>query len=443
MSHPLEGFIRALRACDVPVSVREATEAYRTVEIVGYGERRFLKDALGIVMAKTHDEKLSFEACFDLYFARAELADTAEAAEARRQAEGEAAETLADRLLAGDSAALAQTMEAAGTAVGVQEIRFFTQRGYFTRRILDAMGLREMEERIQALREAGDQGSLGVAEALEKGRAYLLGEARAYVERQHEIFARPASQRLREEFLERTRLSALDERDYARMHNLVRRMAKRLAAKHSLHKRRRRRGQLDVRRTLRANMGRDGIPFEVIWRRRKIDRPSVIAICDVSRSVAAAARFLLLFLHSLNELLRDMRAFAFSDSLIEVTDVLDEQGIDDAIKTIMRDIGYRSTDYGQAFADFKASHLAAIDRKTTVIILGDGRSNMTEPRADILETIYRRARRVIWLNPEPKTFWGTGDSEMPRFRPYCHLATHCSTVKDLERVIDDLLTVSA
>ncbi|MBM3491931.1 MAG: VWA domain-containing protein, partial [Alphaproteobacteria bacterium] len=323
MSHPLEGFIRALRASDVPVSVREATEAYRALEAVGYADRQFLKDALGIVMAKTHDEKLVFEACFDLYFARAELADSAAAQAARRQAQGEAAESLADMLLAGDRAALAQAMEAAGAAVGVQEIRFFTQRGYFTRRMLDAMGLREMEERIQQLRQAGEVGSTGQADALERGRAYLLGEARAYVERQHEIFARPASARLREEFLERTRLSALDERDYARMHNLVRRMAKRLAAKHSLHKKRRRRGQLDVRRTLRRNMGRDAIPFEVIWRMRKIDRPSVVAICDVSRSVAAAARFLLLFLHSLNELLRDMRAFAFSDSLIEVTEVLD------------------------------------------------------------------------------------------------------------------------
>ena len=322
---------------------------------------------------------------------------------------------------------------------GVEEIRFFTQRGYFARRILDEMGLRRLEQMIRQMREEGDQR----AGQLERGRGFLLDEARSYVERQHELFARPQSERLREEFLERSRLSALERRDFQRMHRLVRRLAKRLAAKHSRRRKVLRRGHLDVRRTLRRSMATEGIPFHLVWRHRRIDRPKVVAICDVSRSVSAVARFLLLFLYSLNELLSDVRAFAFSDNLVEVSATLDDQEVEAAIDAVLEQIGYRSTNYGRAFEDFEEHFLDSIDRHTTVIIMGDGRSNNTDPRADILRLIHDRAKRVIWLNPEPRAFWGTGDSEMPALLPAVHLAKTVTTVRHLERLMDDLLEHAA
>ena len=98
-----------------------------------------------------------------------------------------------------------------------------------------------------------------------------------------------------------------------------------------------------------------------------------------------------------------------------------------------------STDYGRALDDLESQFGEAIDRRTTVIVLGDARSNYGDPRADIMHWIHQRSRRVVWLNPEPETFWGTGDSEMPRYRPYCHVAKTCRTIKHLERVVDDIL----
>ena len=102
-------------------------------------------------------------------------------------------------------------------------------------------------------------------------------------------------------------------------------------------------------------------------------------------------------------------------------------------------IGMRSTDYGQAFQDFADLHLNDIDRHTTVIILGDGRTNYVNPRIDILRAINERARAVIWLNPEPETFWTRGDSEMEKYRRFCHVAKTCNTLNQLERIIDDVL----
>ncbi len=452
MRPTLERFIRALRVSDVPVSVREGLEAHEVCDLVGFSDREILKHALAATVAKTEDEKERFEECFERFFDRDELDPSALEAFGDGGVPGETAMgepapmpslPLADMLLAGDGQAIAQTMEAAANQVGVSEVRFITQRGIMARRMLDEMGLRDLERMIWELRRRGGEGDLARAEALDAGRSYLLDEARDLVARQVELFARPNAERLREEFLAEARLSSLEARDLDRMQRLVRRIAKRLAAKHTRRRRRARRGRLDVRRTIRRNIGHDGVPFDLVWRHKRIDRPRVVAICDVSRSVSAAARFLLLFLYSLNEVLAEVRAFAFSDRLAEVSQTLDETEAAAAIDLVLEKIGFRPTDYGRMLEDFDEGFLDAVDRRTTVIILGDGRSNNTEPRQDLLEKIYRRAKRVIWLNPEPKSFWGTGDSEMPCYVPYCHLAQVCNTVKHLERVVDDLLLLAA
>ena len=307
------------------------------------------------------------------------------------------------------------------------------------------MGLRDLERLITSLRPSGqDNGdnyanAADLANRLEQGRRYLLEQARSYVERQYELYAKANGEALREEFLMETKMSNLEHRDFDRMHKIVRRMAKKLASRYARQRRHTKRGQLDIRRTLRRNMPHDGIPFEVFWKQTKIERPKIHVICDVSKSVAAAARFLLLFLYSMHEVIAQLEAFAFSDRLISVGDILKNNDVEQAIPEIMNAIGFRSTDYGQALLDYEEGFMDDLDRHTTIIILGDGRSNFTDPRIDIMRRLHDRSRSVIWLNPEPGTFWGTGDSEMPRYRPFCHIAKTCNTVMHLERVIDDIL----
>ena len=223
------------------------------------------------------------------------------------------------------------------------------------------------------------------------------------------------------------------------MEALVKRMAKRLASRYSRKRHRADKGKLDVRKTIRKSMPYGGVPFDIIWKRETIDKPKIVAICDVSRSVQAAAQFMLLFLYSLNEVVEKLEAFAFSDRLIRVGDILEEEKLDEAIAQIIKKIGFRPTDYGRALVDFSELHREEIDRHTTIIILGDGRSNYANPRLDIMREISHRSRAVIWLNPEPETYWGQGDSRMNDYARFCHVAKVCNTLNQLERIIEDVL----
>lgn len=442
MQRTLEQFFRALRAADVRVSPAEAIDATRAVAVTGFADRALLKDALCATLAKSRDEVERFDSIFETFFAR----DAVELPppQAGESSEADAAEAagspLAQAVLAGDAAAVQQAMEDAAGRAGVAEIRLTTQRSRLTRRLLEEMGVEEIEAIIAAARRAPD--GEGLAERLEAGRRALMAQAQTYVARQHDLYAAGSARELREERLARKQLNAdggVDPVDHALMQQLVKRMAKRLAARYHRRRRIARKGHLDVRKTLRRSVAYGGVPFEVAWKVRKIEKPSIVAICDVSKSVAAAAQFLLTFLYSLNEVVDRLDAFAFSGRLIPVGDILDENSVEQAIFHVLQQIGFQQTDYGRALEDFCDQHLDRLDRRTTVIILGDGRSNFAEPRLDLMRQIHDRARTVIWLNPEPESYWGQGDSVMDRYARFCHVAKQCATLAQLERIIEDVL----
>ncbi|MFN2288075.1 MAG: VWA domain-containing protein, partial [Chromatocurvus sp.] len=192
------------------------------------------------------------------------------------------------------------------------------------------------------------------------------------------------------------------------------------------------------RKTLRAGVPTDGIMFRTHWRRRKRDRAQVLALCDVSGSVAAYAKFLLIFLYSLQDVLPRMRSFAFSSHLGEVSDLFETYPIERAVELANWQYG-GATDYGGSLRDFARLALNDINRQTSVIILGDARNNRGDPELKIMQSLYQRSKQVIWLNPESRQAWGTGDSEMLRYLSACHFAAECNSLKQLERVIDQLL----
>ncbi|MDR3510422.1 MAG: VWA domain-containing protein [Caulobacteraceae bacterium] len=437
MQRTMEKFLRALRAVDVRVSPAEAIDAHRAADLTGYADRELFRDALCATLAKTADEVRRFERCFDTFFDRQEfkgLADAADAGEAPPQLAEDS--PLARMLLENDLAGLAQAMEDAAERAGAANIRLSSQRRLLTRRLLDEMGLKSLEGLIARAREDGET---ALAERLASKRAALFEEAARYVERQHDLYAGESGRKLREELLAEEKLTSVDPREMAGMQTLVRRMAKRLASRYSRRQRRAKQGQLDIRRTLRKAMPHEGLPFDIVWKTRKVDRPKIVALCDVSGSVANVSQFLMLFLYSLNEVVERLDAFAFSNRLIPVGDILDEETAEVAIAAVIKKIGLRSTDYGLSFEDFAGLHLQKLDRHTTVIILGDGRTNYVDPRIDILRQINERSRAVIWLNPEPESFWSRGDSEMERYRRFCHVVKTCNTLRQLERIIDDVL----
>ena len=441
MTEVLGDFIRALRSADVRVSTSESIDAGRVVGLVGLDDRMTLRDALGQVLAKSEDEKAAFEETFDTFFAfdqfksrppaanddRADSADGAEAeggegedgspqqsgspsapgsggmsGEPGEGGEPAPATDLASLLERGDQAELQMALAEGARQAQLNRIRLFTQRGMFTRRIMELMGLDGLNEEIEQRERDGNAAG---AESLSELREGLRGQVRDYVEKQLEIFTANSGRQLREEVLAQVRLSNIDRSDMKIMRELVRKMAKRLIALHSRRKKVSRRGVLDVRRTIRANIEYDG----------------------------------LMFLYSLQEVLPGVRSFAFSGQLGETTSLFEREKLEEALVEVLRDFGGGSTDYGQAFMDFEQIALDDVDHRTTVLILGDARSNYGDPRGDILKKIHARARRVVWLNPEPRTMWNSGDSEMRKLQPYCDKAVTCASLKDLERVVSDLL----
>ena len=465
MTQVLTDFIRALRAADVRVSTSESIDAGQVLGLVGYDDRELLRSALGQALAKSDDEKQAFEATFDRFFAFDQFATAPPGAPGDGSASpaGEGAASpgqseagggqpgdgggadggemqlpvdLVDLLERGDQAGLQMALAEAARRAGLNRIRLFTQRGMFARRIIELMGLEGLDRATAARRQAGDDAG---ADRLEAGREALFAQVRDYVEKQLKLFTANTGRQLREEVLSRIRLTNISDADLKIMRELVRKMAKRLVALHSRRRRRDNRGQLDVRRTIRANVEFDGPLFHTMWKKTRIDRPKVMALCDVSGSVAQVARFLLMFLYSVQEALPQVRSFAFSGKLGEVTRQFESQDAEQAMIAALEAHGGRPTDYGEALADFEALAMDDIDHRTTVLILGDARSNYVNPRADVLHRVHERARRVLFLNPEPRSLWSTGDSEMRRLAPHCDRVMTCASLKDLERVVSDLL----
>ena len=460
-SEALRRFFQVARGAGLRVSAAEGIDAARAVDLVGFGDRTLLKDTLALVMAKTPDEKAMYEEAFELYFKRDAFSGKGDGGEDEDGEDGDGrapnqgprtggdgmggsgGQSLGQLLESDDRATLAAEMEKAAREAGLENIRFFTQKNLYARRILDRMGLRALEREMEAMRATGTPENLGRAQFLENRVDQLRDAVRDFVERNLLLFAKGETEKFREELLKSTRLSNLERRDMDRMRILVRQMAKKLAARYAKTRRRRLRGQLDTRRTLRRNMGWGGIPFITVWKQKRIEKPRVMVLCDVSGSVAAMSGFLLMFLYALNEALSDIRSFAFAGSLTEVSDILAKQPVEQAIGTIMQTIGYGSSNYGNSFADFEDGWMQFVNNKTTVIVLGDGRGNRTDPRTDVIGRLSQRCKRIIWLNPEYKSAWGTGDSDMYRYAPFCNLVTVCNTLRQLERVIADILEDAA
>jgi hypothetical protein len=428
MQGPLLDFLRAARSAGLRISPAESIDAARAVDQVGYADRTTLRDTLSLVLAKTAEEKRLFADCFDLFFSRPAFAPE----QPEEPAPAAAESPLAQMLLSGDQSGLAAAAESAAAELRVSNITIFTQVNLYTRRILERMGLAALDREIAAAPPA-------TADRLREGRDRLREQVRELVQQNLALYARGQAEAYRDRTLARTRLAAIDRRDHDRMRKLVRAMARRLATQYGRRRKRRRRGLLDARRTIRRNMGWDGLPFLPVWKQEVIDKPKLVVLCDVSGSVAAMAQFLLLFLYSLNEALSGLHAFAFSGTLVPVSDLLEGQPIERAIPAVLDRAGFGSSNYGQALADFAESHMALLDSRTTVIILGDGRGNRTDPRTELLAAMANRARQIVWLNPEPRPLWGTGDSDMRRYAPHCRVAAVCNTLDALDRIIAGLL----
>jgi uncharacterized protein with von Willebrand factor type A (vWA) domain len=449
MKENLHRFFRAARGAGVRVSPAESIDAMRAVAKVGLSNKGVLRDAFLLTLAKSEEEKKALGDCFDLFFSQPELTppspanDQSDAAAPQQRfgAEtggGQSSENLgplAQMLVAQDRAEIAAAIANASGAASLPDIRYFTQRGLFSSRILDAMGIQRLRDDLDELTATNP----ALAERLQAATEALRESVRDAVSQALLLYGREEAENLRNEILRNAPLARIEPRQVEQMRALIRQIARRLRERYSKPRKRQRRGHLDVRRTLRRNAAWGGVPFLTAWKRRRRDRPKIVALCDVSGSVARVSDFFLLLIHSLHEVISDVRSFAFSGHLIEVSDILESRTPEDAMREIMSKVGFGSSDYGSSFADFERQWMECVTPQTTVIVLGDARSNNLDPGADILRRISERSKRLVWLNPEGRMSWGWGDSEMPRYQTFCNVARPCATAQQLERAVSDIV----
>jgi uncharacterized protein with von Willebrand factor type A (vWA) domain len=195
-------------------------------------------------------------------------------------------------------------------------------------------------------------------------------------------------------------------------------------------------GRIDPSRTMRRSMRFDGIPFTPVTVRRAEDRPRVVVLADVSLSVRATARFTLHLVHGLQDIFAQVRTFAFVDAVEETTELFADHPVEQALGLIFGgdvvDVDANS-DYGSVFGDFVDERLSAVTRRTTVLVLGDGRGNGNDPNLPAFEEITRRARETIWLTPEPRYSWGLGGCDLPRYAEFCDRVRVVRDLSGLER----------
>ena len=439
MEKVLTDFVKALRNSNVRVSPAETIDAVSVVDTVGYEDKDLLKRTLSIVLPKTPEEKKKFEDCFDDFFTD----------EIKQQISVEANELtdikdidsdLAKKLLEGSQGELMLSIADAAEEAEIREIRYFTQRSVFTRRILEKMGVGKLEDELMqmgASRE--DELPSQLEQELRNQLTNLRERVSDYVQQQFLLHGDVSGEQLREQVFKSMNMAQIDRSYLHEVHSLVRKMAKKLANLHSRRKKNFKKGKLDIRKTIRDNWVNQGILFDLSWAYKKVDRPKIYVICDVSGSVGAYARFMLMFLFSLTEVVSKLRAFVFSSNLGEVTNDFKDAQLDEAIEKALQKHGGGSTDYGQALTDFVSLCLDEIDKKTTVVILGDARNNFGPEKAHLMKSINERAKQVFWLNPEGKYRWDTGDSVMTTYSAYCTKVFQCGNIDQLERVISTLL----
>jgi uncharacterized protein with von Willebrand factor type A (vWA) domain len=476
----LNGFVAELRLAGLPVSLTENLDAMEAVRHVPLEDRDAFKYALGATLVKNHAHWKAFETVFEVYFSlrgaeyRINGEDDALDEEVARmlaemmgdqQGDGpqgggggmeglsaqELAEMLYRALQEGDQAMLAALARQAVTRfAGMEPGRPVggTYYLYRTLRNLDLDGL--LQRLLDEARATADGGLTPLEERLAKDEYETrLNQMRQEVEA--EIRRRLVADRGAEAMAKTLRKPLPEDIDFMHasreelavlrraLQPLTRKLAVRLARK----RRHGRKGPLDFRSTMRHSMNYGGVPAEPKFRYPRPSKPEILVIADISGSVAAFARFTLHLVYAISHQFSKVRSFVFIDGIDEVTSYF--EGVEDITEAVHRvnteaDVIWVDghSDYGHAFETFWKAHSREINNKTTVILLGDARNNYHASGAWVVSEIRKKARHVYWLNPEPRSYWDTGDSIVGEYGTHCDGVWECRNLRQLERFVDVL-----
>ncbi len=450
-------FISALRAAGVRISLAESTEAFQAVDHMGIQNRETFRLSLRATLIKDARHLPIFERLFPLFFGSAtqpalnNVLDDLTPDEAHMLAEAlrQLAEHLrrqVQRLLEGRPLS-PEELNALARLVGLDHIQDWRYQAWLVQRMERALAfpevrqaLRELwqalselgmnRQRIEQIRRQVEHNLQGLSQQLSRfvGQriAENLSQTRRPLEGLDGLMNRP--------------FQALSEAEKNILQREVRRLAAALRTRIALRQKRAKTGFLDPKATLRANLKHQSVPI-LIRHRDRSRKPKIVALCDISTSMRFCSELMLSFLFALQGQVRKTHAFAFIDHLEYISN--DFRGSDGnaAVAHVLQRMpaGHYNTDLGYALQNFVDDYLDTLNGQTTLIVVGDGRNNYNDPRLDLFSLLTRRAARTLWLNPEPPVLWGTGDSDMHRYAPYCDQVLKVATLAELIAAIDTIL----
>lgn len=463
----LQGFVHELRAAGLPVSMTENLDAMRALEYVDFTERDAFREVLAATLVKQQRHRRAFNTVFDVYFSLwssgiqgDELAElfTGELSGEGGEADGggasgevsdeELAEMLLRALMNNDIETLRQLAAAAVSRFAGMEAGRPVGGTYYlyrTLRQLDYDGL------LAKLQGAADHDAGEVNDALSERieREHLQDQLDAFkVLIEDEIRRRLVADRGAEAMARTLRKPLPEDVDFmhasrdemAQLQRAIEPLTRALAARLAQRRKRRNRGALDFRATVRHSLSYGGVPAEPKFRRPRPSKPEIMVVADISGSVASFARFTLQFVYAMSSQFSRVRSWVFIDGIDEVTRFFEESDdLTDAVHRVNTEADVvwvdGHSDYGHAFEVFYNRHEREITKKSTVIFLGDARNNYHASQAWVLDEVRKRARRVFWLNPEPKGYWNSGDSIISEYAEHCDKVFECRNLRQLERFV--------
>lgn len=460
----LNGFIAELRVAGLPVSLTEAIDAMDATRHVPLDDRESFKWALAATLVKNQSHLAAFETIFEVYFSlRApefvagfgtELADSAQL---RETTEGDhlsseaMAEMLRRALESGDEEMLRALARQAVTRFAGMEPGRPVGGTYYLYRTLRNLDLDDARNDLMEQALSGAPVPLSLLEQRLERDAIDQRIAQLKKEIEAEIRRRLVADRGVEAMAKTLRHPLPEDIDFMHashdeMHNLrkaIYPLTRKLAARLARKRRHGRRGALDFRRTVRHSLSYGGVPAEPKFRHPRATKPEIFVIADISGSVAAFARFTLHLVYAISSQFSRVRSFVFIDGIDEVTrffEVADD--IDEAIYRVNTEADVVWVDghsnYGHAFEDFWKRWGREVGPKTTVLILGDARNNYHQSQSWVIGEMAKAARHVYWLNPEPRSYWDTGDSILSEYGIHCDGMFECRNLRQLERFVENL-----
>jgi uncharacterized protein with von Willebrand factor type A (vWA) domain len=468
-------FIGELRAAGIPVSMSEHVDAARAVEVIDLGNRSLVKATLAATLVKDGDHLPVFNTAFEVFFAirswesAEEVLDGEPQTDSEREGAAGARGAGPGRGLGGGSSAMSASelsellfralmngdMEAMRAGAGEAVSRYAGMEPgrpvggtYYLYRTLRSLELEALEARLLAgtLRESPDElaGRIAQDDARER-----INQLKAEIER--EIRERLVDDRGSQALAKSVRKPLPEDLDVmhanrdemAQLERALRPLSRKLAVRLARKRRRRRRGPVDLRHTVRRSLSTGGVPLDLRFKPPRPAKPEIFVIADVSGSVASFARFTLHLVHAISSQFSKVRSFVFVDGLDEVTRLF--EGVEDPADAVARinaeaDViafdGH--SDYGRALLTFHDLYAKDLTKRSTVLILGDARNNYHQAHAELLADLHYRAKAVYWLNPEPTSYWNSGDSIVNQYAPYCDRVIECRTLRQLEAFVGEL-----